>query len=158
MTVLSVDPGLWKTGCALWSSEGQLLRAWTQRQGKCSEVGPTLWRRMALSIKEEPCVLVIEVMQVDGRTRGKEKDLFSLSGVIGAISVRFSSAKIVSYTPTQWKGSLPKDIMRERVKKRLTSAELTAIAPKATHDAWDAIGIGAKYWNELGHMRWKRSR
>ena len=99
MTVLSVDPGLWKTGCALWSSEGQLLKAWTQRQGKSSEVGPTLWRRMALSIKEEPCVLVIEVMQVDGRTRGKEKDLFSLSGVIGAISVRFSSAKIVPTPP-----------------------------------------------------------
>jgi RNase H-fold protein (predicted Holliday junction resolvase) len=30
-TVLSIDPGLRKCGCALWSPDGTLLRAWTAR-------------------------------------------------------------------------------------------------------------------------------
>tara|TARA_Y100000310_G_scaffold343744_1_gene452814 strand:+ start:4197 stop:4541 length:345 start_codon:yes stop_codon:yes gene_type:complete len=114
---------------------------------------------MALSICEvEPVVVVLEVMQVDKRSRGKEKDLFALSGVVGAIAMRFPQAEIVAYTPVQWKGSVPKHVMQDRLSKRLTPTELEAIASRATHDAWDAIGIGAKYWSERGHTRWKLQR
>ena len=102
MTVLSVDPGLWKSGCAVWTSDGTLVRAWTQRQPTSTQSGSSLWRRMALSICEvEPAVVVLEVMQVDKRSRGKEKDLFALSGVVGAIAMRFPQAEIVAYTPVQ---------------------------------------------------------
>ena len=159
MSVLSIDPGLWKTGCALWSGDGQRLRAWTQRQGKSQKKGPALWRRMALSICEEtPSVLAIEIMQVDKRSKGKERDLFSLSGVIGAVVMRFPDAKIVAYTPAQWKGSVPKHVMQARLEKRLTPEELKAICAKSTHDTWDAVGIGAKYWADQGHARWKPQR
>jgi hypothetical protein len=144
---LSVDPGLWKTGCATWTESGELISAWTARHKRETIPPVEAWRRMAQAVEvpEEPTVLVIEIMQVDGRTRGKEKGLFSLSGVIGALAMRFRDIPIISYTPREWKGSVPKALMKMRLEDGLTEAERARVCSKATHDAWDAVGIGAKH-------------
>jgi len=146
--VLSVDPGLWKTGCALWTEQGALIRGWTVKRPKDGSDGADGWRRMALAIDvDSPAVLVLERMQVDGRTRGKERGMFDLCGVLGAVSMRYKNAQVVCYTPRQWKGTVPKKIMRGRIEGRLTEEERALVDPKATHDAWDAIGIGQHYFN-----------
>jgi hypothetical protein len=155
--VLSVDPGLWKSGCALWDNRGMLLRAWTARHKKVKgQEGPVVWRKMALAIDADPTVLVMERMQVDGRTRGREKGLLELSGVVGALSLRFGEVEVVSYTPNQWKGNLPKTTMQARLQSKLLPEELAVVCPRATHDAWDAIGIGAYYFRTEGVNRWQR--
>lgn len=155
MSVLSIDPGLWKSGCALWTADGRLKKAWTARhdQGK----GPEAWRSMASTIAEaagRPTVVVCEVMQIDARSKGKEANLLQLSGVVGAVAMRFSKAKIVGYRPQQWKNTMPKRVSHARLKDRLSPAELASIEKRSTHDTWDAIGIGAYYFRTLGESRW----
>jgi len=116
---------------------------------------------MAAAIAEEKCrpsTLVVEVMQVDRRTRGKEESLFALSGVVGAVVTLFPKAEVVSYRPSQWKGQAPKSVSKDRIKRRLTQKELLSVDRKATHDAWDAIGIGAYYLATQGHERWRKRR
>ena len=58
------------------------------------------------------------------------------------------------YYPSQWKGSVPKPIMIERIKVKLTLPEIKRIQLPKTRskqfDVWDAIGIG------LHHLRSKR--
>jgi hypothetical protein len=155
MAWLSIDPGVWKSGCALWSEGGELLRAWTARHRRGPMSEPEAWRRMALAVEvEEPLsALAVEVMQADGRTRGKERALFSVSGVVGSLATRFSPAPVSAYTPREWKGSVPKDVMQRRLAAKLTAAELSRVCARATHDAWDAIGIGARHMG--GVSRWR---
>jgi len=49
-------------------------------------------------------------------------------------------------------------VMRARLKQRLTAEELKEIAKGATHDAWDAVGIGAYYFRKQGVARWQLRR
>lgn len=112
---------------------------------------------MAEAIAEtagRPATVVCETMQIDARSRGKEHNLLQLSGVVGAVAMRFSNARIVGYTPQQWKSSVPKRVAHGRLKSRLTPTELASIEKRSTHDAWDAIGIGAYYFRTLGESRW----
>lgn len=158
-TVLSIDPGLRKCGCALWSPDGTLLRAWTAR-ARGSGRGPAAWVKMVAAIKLSPdiSVLVCEQMQVYQDKRTNADDLLELTGVLGALVWRFKGAKLQGYRPAEWKGQVPKHVLRKRIEKRLTDKEQACVENKATHDAWDAIGIGAYYFRKQGVDRWRRSR
>jgi hypothetical protein len=74
------------------------------------------------------------------------------------VAWRFKGAKIKGYRPAEWKGQVPKHISRKRLEARLTDKEKDKVAKNATHDAWDAIGIGAYYFRKQGIDRWRRSR
>ena len=158
-TVLSIDPGLRKCGCALWSPDGTLLRAWTAR-ARGSSRGPAMWVKMVNAIKLSPdiSVLVVEQMQVYQDRKTNADDLLELTGVLGALSWRFKGAKLVGYKPAEWKKQAPKKVVHARLKARLSPEELKSVEKKATHDAWDAIGIGAYYFRKQGVDRWRRSR
>lgn len=156
-TVLSIDPGLRKCGCALWFPDGTLMRAWTARV-KSSGRGPEAWTAMVEAVKISPdiSVLVCEQMQVYNERRQNADDLLELTGVLGALAWRFKGAKKFGYKPAEWKGQLPKRVMKARLEDRLTSEELDRVAKKCTHDAWDAIGIGAYYFRKEGVERWQK--
>ena len=158
-TVLSIDPGLRKCGCALWSPDGTLLGAWTAR-ARGSSRGPAMWVKMVNAIKLAPdiSVLVVEQMQVYQDRKTNADDLLELTGVLGALSWRFKEAALVGYKPAEWKKQAPKRVVHARIKSRLSPEELKSIEKKATHDAWDAIGIGAYYFRKQGVDRWRRSR
>lgn len=155
--VISVDPGLRKCGVAYFTPSGAMTSALTvNNDPSVRDVrGPRAWAEMArntLKYRTSHDLLVIETMQVDARTRGKEKDLLEVQGVVGAI-VGYAlgmGMTVISYTPRQWKGSLPKNVMHARFKQGvLSKKELGSIHSKATHDALDAIGIGLHYFNRL---------
>jgi RNase H-fold protein (predicted Holliday junction resolvase) len=158
-TVLSIDPGLRKCGCALWSPDGTLQRAWTAR-ARGSGRGPAAWVRMVNAIKLSPdiSVLVIEQMQVYKDRKTNADDLLELTGVLGALSWRFKGANLVGYKPAEWKKQTPKKVVHERLKSRLSPEELKRVETKATHDAWDAIGIGAYYFRKKGTEKWQLRR
>jgi len=158
-TVLSIDPGLRKCGCALWSPNGTLRRAWTAR-ARGSARGPMAWVKMVDAIKIAPdiSVLVCEQMQVYSERRENADDLLELTGVLGALAWRFKGAEMRGFKPAEWKGQVPKHVMQARLKKRLTSAELKVMAKNCTHDAWDAIGIGAYHFRKEGVERWRQKR
>jgi len=158
-SVLSIDPGLRKCGCALWSPDGTLLRAWTARAGKAkSKRGPEAWVAMVDAIKLSPdiSVLVVEQMQVYQDRKTDADDLLELTGVLGALSWRFKGAKLIGYKPSEWKKQAPKKIVHARLKSRLSLVELKLVEPRATHDAWDAVGIGAYYFRKKGIDRWQK--
>ena len=160
-TVLSIDPGLRKCGCALWSPDGTLLRAWTARARRAkTKRGPEAWVAMVDAIKIAPdiSVLVVEQMQVYQDRKTDADDLLELTGVLGALVWRFKGAKLIGYKPSEWKKQAPKKVVHARLKTRLSVAEMLLVEPKATHDAWDAIGIGAYYFRKQGVDRWRRSR
>ena len=159
--VLSVDPGLWKSGCAVWAEDGTLLSAWTEKHA-VGDGGPVTWRAMAQAIQRKtPSVKVVvcQVMQMDSRSKGKEKALLQLSGVVGAVAVAYSEAEVLAFAPREWKGSVPKHVCHKRLQERLTDSEMGRLSDKClTHDAWDAIGIGAYYFRTLGIPRWQLKR
>ena len=159
-TVLSIDPGLRKCGCALWYLDGTLRRAWTARAPAGTGRGLEAWVKMVRAIKIAPDIntLVVEQMQVYRDKKTGADDLLELTGVLGSIAWRFSGAEKHGYKPAEWKGQVPKKVMRERLKQRLTKEELNNIQKGATHDAWDAIGIGAYYFREQGVERWQLRR
>jgi|TARA_R100001086_G_scaffold238196_1_gene162791 Holliday junction resolvasome RuvABC endonuclease subunit len=155
-TVLSIDPGLRKCGCAIWTPDGTLLRAWTATS-KGGTRGPTAWVNMVDSIKvtQDISVLVCEQMQVYRDKTTNADDLLELTGVLGALTWRFKGAKLQGYKPAEWKKQTPKRVVHARLKSRLSDGELKCVQPKATHDAWDAIGIGAFYFRKQGVERWQ---
>tara|TARA_R110002110_G_scaffold77138_3_gene202757 strand:+ start:78 stop:575 length:498 start_codon:yes stop_codon:yes gene_type:complete len=158
-TVLSIDPGLRKCGCALWSPDGTLLRAWTA-VAKGSKRGPDAWVKMVDAIKISPdiSVLVCEQMQVYRDKKTNADDLLELTGVLGALVWRFKGAKLQGYKPAEWKKQVPKKVVHARLRDRLSEKELGCVQKKATHDAWDAIGIGAYYFRKEGVERWQLRR
>jgi hypothetical protein len=137
----SCDPGVNFLGLARWRA-GELERAWAHPTNKIDE----LW------FHSDP--VVVEMPQKDGRTRRvRMKDVLNLTAAAGRITGR-TDGDAIFVTPKQWKGSLPKDVMHERITARLNDREPGRIerAPrkKERGDILDAIGIGL--W-QLGRLR-----
>jgi hypothetical protein len=155
--ILSFDPGLRKAGCALWDFDGNLLRAWTVRQRNRKLNDLSAWTRLVKEIKVEVPVkvLVSEMVQIYARNRrANPEGLLQLSGVIGALAWRFRDAELYCYRPREWKGQIPKPVMQERLQKALSREELSRVERRATHDTWDAIGIGVFHLRKWGIGKW----
>lgn len=160
MIVVGVDAGLRKLGLAVFHA-GELMLCETLRVGGRAR-GVSAWLLAADAVSAAldgvvPDVLVIERMQLDKRTRGGVVgDVIELSGVVGAIVATVPSAELYSYTPSQWKGSRPKDVEHRYLRRLLRPAEL-AIVEGAGHDALDAVGIAAHYLRStIPQSRWIR--
>jgi hypothetical protein len=98
-------------------------------------------------INETPTVIIHEMMTFRPSQQYAVGDLFQ---VIGALSWTLAilsgpETKIISYTPQEWKGSLPKNITQRRAKAALSVVEL-ADSDKWNHDTWDAVAIGLHYF------------
>ena len=147
MYLLSIDPGLSKCGVAYFDRAGRLVRAYCARRPRDCESprGPIAWGYMAKAIDfENVGALVIEQMQVDTRTRGKERDLLEVCGVVGVLIGVATAARIPvhAYKPRTWKGNTPKTVTQARALDALTKEEKARINPNATHDTYDAIALG----------------
>lgn len=108
-----------------------------------------------------PICLVCEWPQKYAKARKFHKDLDSLHAVGHAIVRSLSSAWSETYTPSEWKGNVPKKAHRKRLDRELSLAERCALqkhvadnrdtsleeaaiylSSEESHDLWDAIGIG----------------
>lgn len=134
---VSIDPGVRLCGLAAWI-DGKLHYA---RLDSCIAYWSSDW---ALAI-EKPQVYV------QSKLKGDPNDLIDLAIAVGKISTRFS--EVVMYRPAQWKGQVPKDIMTERIKLKLSNRELDLVdlpAKSLQHNVWDAIGIGLHHLKVTG--------
>lgn len=94
--------------------------------------------------------LVIEHPRVypgSAQQKGDLNDLLSVVAVGAAIAVAcFDFYKEVETVyPSDWKGTAPKEVMTDRIRRALTSEESSAIEPCAAslkHNVYDSIGIG----------------
>jgi len=111
--------------------------------------------RAVFERRHSATILVVETMQVDARSHNKVADLLEVQGVVGTLVGLASSVDMftVAYPPRQWKGSVSKMVTKRRVLDDLLLEERNAIHPRATHDTFDAIGIGLYHLNQIKERR-----
>lgn len=81
------------------------------------------------------------------RSKGKIENI-TLCSALGGIAAQSTGAKEVEPLLTTWKGSVPKNIMIERIRSLLIPEELALIRKKSSH-CFDAIGMGLKLTGRL---------
>lgn len=149
--ILCVDCGLRKAGTATFYARelqtaglalnkvpGRGAKAWL---GMLEAIEAVTWRF------EDYEMAVVETMQIDGRG-APPADLLELNGIAGCVIGRVKYG--VSYTPKQWKGSLPKGVHHKRVLKELTSAERAVLGTLSKQkDVMDAVALGLFHTGRL---------
>lgn len=168
LRILAIDPGTEHCGVAMVKSAtpGDAgLVAWA-----------TLWKTatprafvdfVASRGAHDPGIVVFERMQIyhGSKQKGAQEDLVKLlvigAQLAGATQIAFGSS-IHSYHPHEWKGQLPKSVHHERIKKRLSPAELDRIElPKAktlAHNVWDAVALGLYHLGRVDREHQRRAR
>jgi hypothetical protein len=144
--LISVDPGVKHSGFAFWH-RGDLVGAFLVPADT----------PMPNHFPDVPCEIVIELPQVYRERRkqkGDQNDLVNLAFAAGRIAGALG-LPVTCYRPHDWKGSVPKDVMVERVRSCLSPEELSKMdlpAPSLRHNVFDAVGIG------LHHLKRRRVR
>ena len=110
-------------------------------------MGKRFFREADLAI-ELPQVYRSSHQAVD-KHKVNPNDLIDLAAVVGAVTASFRRPTRV-YLPAEWKGQVPKEIVHERARARLSADELAVIergAPRASlaHNMWDAVSIFLKH-------------
>ena len=153
--IFAIDAGVRKCGIALFDEKGILQGAYTVHNPDRLNRNVWAWRSMVDAVYSSIVaadLIVIETMQNDGRVITDALDVQIVAGMI----LGRAPCDVVTYTPRQWKGQTPKAVTMARIKKDLTPAELDRIDKKATHDAYDAIGIGLYHLNKSKIKRLNR--
>ena len=153
--VFCLDPGLRGSGFAYFAG-GELRHAAyvkNEHEGR----GPPAHRAMAravypklLSNGQSPVCLVEfpqvypDMQHVKGGLNALN-DLLDVAGVAAAVAaVCPSHYSVRFFLPREWKGTIAKDIMTERIRRSLTERERRCIVSVGSkdHNTLDAIGIG----------------
>lgn len=148
---LCIDPGLRWCGACVGDGGGILEIGLVVNPCDQRDRGPAAWQKMAhavyiWAVKHVPTELYIEIPRIYPRAdqrKGDLNDLIELAGVAGAISSLYGHVQIRHYYPAEWKGQVPKKIMTERIRKKLSPAELDnfhSVGAK-DHNSIDAAGI-----------------
>ena len=155
---ISVDPGKKEAGIAVWE-DGELACAFLAR-GEDWDL--TAFQAYATLLQRFPeqvihgCELIIERPQIyqQKHLKGDPNDLVLLAYMAGAFAGYIGSFKPVLYYPREWKKQVPKKIMVERIKSKLSKDEHRRVElPRAKslhHNIWDAIGVGLFRVGRLG--------
>jgi hypothetical protein len=160
--MIAIDPGLRGSGVAVFNEQTkQLLKAKYVKNPAITDRGPACWVRMAQAINgwleyDGSQQIIIEYQRLRiGREKGDPNNMMELQGVVGAISGLFYEWPPVAYFPEQWKGTIKKEVMTQRILNRLTPEELLVIGPlnSKSHNTIDAVGIGLYHLGRLKHER-----
>lgn len=157
-----IDPSTTCTGWAVFA--GQELYA----MGYSKPAGNHNWLARLSALQAEcfqgvrltPTALVVEMPQVYGGGKANPSSLIKVGAALGAVAACYadSCSELVVYEPHDWKGSLTKLQMCNRVLSKLDVAERAALDAVVKVDpdkegSWcdvaDAIGIGMK---KLGRL------
>ena len=149
--LVSIDPGVKDCGVALWD-DNELAAAWLARGRAWDETSLIVKETLAQRVEGQVLrggIVAIERPKVyhQSKQRGDQRDIISLAIFVGSVATRLLSLGLqpVFYEPSAWKGSVPKDVMVERIKKKLSAEEHARVdlpSPSLRHNVWDAVGIG----------------
>jgi hypothetical protein len=149
--IISIDPGSKKAGVALFETTGKLMTAWLSRGGDWRETADNIMADLPVNAARITEAAVERMQVYDSTPLAHANDCITLSLMAGYVAGRFSvwtgAENIHAYYPHQWKGQVPKKIMVERIKNKVTDSEKKRVKDAKAHDVWDAIGIG------LYHLR-----
>lgn len=167
--LISFDLGKRKVGVAVFLCDDYTSRMigaevvkldgeWSA-EGMAQEVHKTLSPMISSALM--PVCLVCEWPKKYSTARKFHNDLDALHHVGHAIVRAFSNSWSETYTPSEWKGNVPKAAHRKRLDRELSLAERYSLQKhvadslsisieeaedflnsEISHDLWDAIGIG----------------
>lgn len=151
--LISIDSGTRALGWAAWNEDGRLytLDCSIARRALRTPDAQIEYHDLEIRARVSPFTgdVVVERMEWrKGDGRSVPGDLlrvqavgFGVAGLLGG--------RVVSYTPGQWKGSIPKDVHHRRIREALTHEELAildrtlqTIPRRHRKEALDAVGIG----------------
>lgn len=156
--LLAVDPSVRSPGAALFDGTYLIAVARIPCKRVASVSDGQHWYNVAFDIvvwADGQCAqtianLVYEKPQIytARKSKGDPNDLIGLAGVGSAVAGILRAGSILSPTPAEWIGQLPKAVKgsakdsprSRRILSRLTPAELTLVPDQ--HDAIDAVGLG----------------
>lgn len=166
--LLAIDPGVRGCGIAAGADSRILAAGYVIGEKETRIVRAPAWLAMAdavvrwvedLSMGERffrEADLAIELPQVyrgshqaADKSKVNPNDLIDLAAVVGAVTASLRRPTRV-YLPAEWKGQVPKEIVHERARAKLSMEELLFIkdgAPRASlaHNMWDAVSIFLKH-------------
>lgn len=149
-TVIAVDPGKHHLGVA-WFSGRQLDRAALIPTAEMKDFLET-WS----GYTDE---LVIEKPRIYPHTIRKN-DIADLSAKMGEIVgvFQFTGAEVFTYTPSEWKGQLPKRVTERRVKETLEKQGLLSLVElprrkSLAHNIYDAVALGLHHIQKKGRRK-----
>ena len=167
--LLSVDPGLRKSGVAVFGDDEKLRFASLVTGSSSSDKMSTVdaCQLMAKKIWDAVCDVtdrnawgirvIFEWPRVyrQGKREGDPNDLLPLVGVGLALVSRVQVMEAISVFPHEWKSSMSKELANARTLERLSAEEKKVMTRAAikNHNVLDAVGIGL---HQLGRFERKR--
>lgn len=152
--LLAIDPSINSCGYAVFEHEqispilynvisSRVLE--TKRQEYIAKSRAVFEKVRSIQAQFENCKIILEVPEYRKSAHmARESDaIVKLSFVCGMIS---ALDNVIHYTPSQWKGQVPKDVMRRRLSGIITDIDIMRIK---SHDTVDAIGLGYYYITKL---------
>jgi hypothetical protein len=160
MTLLAVDPGKWQAGVAFFGDDdmlidAQLVKSRSRNPAQAAfEIGVGARAVIYDGAADE---VACEMPNIRSRMRqkGDPNDLLFLTLVNGAVWASVPTEKRTPVPVNDWKGSVPKEIMRGRLTglwgddpplvtptPKLTHEELEILGLNPNHNVLDAVGIG----------------
>jgi len=160
ITVVSVDPGKYVCGVAVWQGTlqntveqnlvwaGLVESAEPEPMARWCDLGGKVQRQLCLGSAD---LLVMEQMQVYAADGARKADaLLDLAGVAGAVAAKVDASYGCLVLPSVWKGQIDRERLtaRERLKWG-TDARITLPRSKHTQsDVFAAIGLGRWWWDK----------
>ena len=145
--ILSVDPGKHHHGCALWENE-ELAAAWvTDKDVPLIYTLPTRADVIDRIVIEGQRIRPLK--ESKGGLKG-QNDMLDVAWAAGEAVGPFvaKGVRVTRWKPEEWKGSVPKKIMMERILSVLSEDEKERIrwhSAKLDHNIIDGIGLGLRY-------------
>jgi len=160
--ILAIDPGLRACGVA-WFEDKKLIRSELVSAKKVAGDAKAFLAMANAVYSSSPQVveIAIEYPQQYARAPSPRDAVQKLVGVIGALAVKFPDAETTYYFPREWKGQVPKDVMRRRIMERLSEAEqerIPDLCASKIHNVFDGIGIGLHHIGRLKRERRSNKR
>jgi hypothetical protein len=161
--MITIDPNLRGCGVALWEKDKLVEAVYVKNPVSSTgygafvslgtAVGEFLLGRVFLENKD---LLIIEHPRVyPGMPNIDLNDLMAVCGVGAAVAQRLSDLKLQTVFPSEWKGTMKKQAMLERIASKLTPGEQLVVQKtnkSDTEDILDSVGIGL--W-KLGRLSTK---
>ena len=164
--VIAIDPGLTGTGWALWHAESDSLlpkeahlpiacgTCRAPKEGSLAQRSEALWVKLFEQLtdkksylpfgwRSDPTFVFIEIPQHFGSSaRGiaaQSGGIYDLTFLVGYLAAKFVGCSVITFTPNEWKGQLPKDVVERRV-RRIIGDRFDGLGVKS--HAVDAVGLG----------------
>ena len=143
--ILAIDPGAKAIGWSIFNS-GLLKDCGLLRGATPLDICNLAKDRFGLPDFDEVVIEIPQSYSQHHLQKGPQQDLITIAFVGGMVVGATHPAKIRTVFPHEWKGSVPGDIMIQRIRKRLSAKELAlvdAVKPASLrHNCEDSIGAG----------------